>query len=65
MRAMFADRLATWLGRPVRRAAPHEAPGTPEPAAAQESLPGRERGLPAEAYPIDATGWGTGGWPWP
>ena len=65
MRTFLEARLEALLGRPPRGAVPQGAASVAEASAQQEHVPSKERGLPADAYPIDATGWGTGGWPWP
>lgn len=45
------------------RVLPETVPPVPAPRA-RSGMPPASARVPADAYPLDATGWGTGGWPW-
>lgn len=54
------SRLLSWAAHFL---APARAAPLQEPVQEQDGSEGKAAAAPADAYPLDATGWGTCGWP--
>lgn len=60
------SRLLSWAARFLAPAgaAPRQEPGQEQDGSeGSEGSEGKAAAAPADAYPLDATGWGTCGWP--